>query len=116
MQQNLRDFLFWYEGFAENVAEQPTPTQWSRIKDRLGRLKEEVLAAPIMAPSASAAPAPVVQTSTEHTAWSWKRDVKAALEEHGYDPESADEVLVTITVDLSQSPQLVADRVIVGGP
>ena len=114
MQQNLRDFLFWYEGFAENVDEQPTPTQWSRIKDRLGRLKEEVLAVPVSATSASAAPAPAVQTSTEHTVWSWRRDVKAALEEHGYDPESADEVLVKITVDLSQSPQAVADRVVGG--
>lgn len=40
----------------------------------------------------------------------WKNQVLAALEEQGYDPDSAREVLAMIPIDLNADPQTVAAR------
>ena len=37
----LRDFLNWFEGFADNIDEAPNALQWGKIKDRITRLREE---------------------------------------------------------------------------
>ena len=104
---SLRDFLNWFEGISENIEEAPTPAQWAKIHQRLMALKETPDGQHI-APTAPVAngvdPVPGGTQVTAH----WRSRVKAALEELGYDPESAMEVLATIPVDLNADPATVA--------
>ena len=97
---SLRDFLNWFEGISENIEEAPTPAQWAKIHQRLMALKET----PDGQHIAPTAPVPGGTQVTAH----WRLRVKAALEELGYDPESAMEVLATIPVDLNADPATVA--------
>lgn len=34
----LLEFKAWFEGFAENIATQPNPGQWERIKQKISEL------------------------------------------------------------------------------
>ena len=45
----LRDFLNWFDGFAENIEKTPTPKQWAKIKERVSGLQ----AMPGVAPAQS---------------------------------------------------------------
>lgn len=36
---NLRSFLDWFEGYAENIDKAPTPKQWNRIVDKVKALQ-----------------------------------------------------------------------------
>jgi hypothetical protein len=36
---DLRDFLNWFDGFAENIEKTPTAKQWAKIKERVGGLQ-----------------------------------------------------------------------------
>ena len=36
---DLRDFLNWFDGFAENINKQPSPKQWTKIKERVAGLQ-----------------------------------------------------------------------------
>jgi len=36
---DLRDFLNWFDGFAENIEKTPTAKQWAKIKERVGALQ-----------------------------------------------------------------------------
>lgn len=101
---SLRRFLDWFEGYAENIDKCPNDKQWQRIVSKITELQS--------APQESAA---VEQAQAEPiggagtTAW-WKKQVLAELEEQGYDPESAKEVLAMIPIDLNADPQAVAAR------
>jgi hypothetical protein len=104
----LRDFLNWFEGKSEDIEDAPTAKQWARIKEKLLALKAEVDANgdPVQA-------APPVSTEPiggAHTTEWWKKQVAIALEEEGYDPASAQDVLSTIPVDLNADPAAVAKR------
>jgi len=48
---DLRDFLNWFDGFAENIEKTPSPKQWGKIKERVAALRE-------VQPSASPKPVP----------------------------------------------------------
>ena len=50
---DLRDFLNWFDGFAENIDKRPSAKQWAKIKERVAALRD----APINASSAPAKPA-----------------------------------------------------------
>ncbi len=100
----LRRFLDWFEGYAENIDKCPTEKQWQRIVSKIADLQS----APDEAVVANHATSePVGGAGT--TAW-WKNQVLAALEEQGYDPESAREVMAMIPIDLNADPQAVAAR------
>lgn len=130
---NLRDFLNWFEGFSENLDKAPNAKQWAKIKERLLALKDYAEAAEAAAPPVSTSvavqaqaspgvPAPPQNESADpvpggtHTTERWKRQVKAALEEAGFDPESAAEVIAGkgFVVDLNADPKVVAARVVAG--
>jgi hypothetical protein len=36
---DLRDFLNWFDGFAENIEKTPSAKQWAKIKERVGALQ-----------------------------------------------------------------------------
>ena len=36
---DLRDFLCWFDGFAENIEKTPTTKQWAKIKERVAALR-----------------------------------------------------------------------------
>ena len=36
---DLRDFLNWFDGFAENIDKTPTAKQWTKIKERIAALQ-----------------------------------------------------------------------------
>lgn len=48
----LKSFLDWFEGFSDNIEEQPSKAQWDKVKGRIARLGEEVVAAPHVSPVA----------------------------------------------------------------
>ena len=103
---SLRDFLNWFEGFAENIEAAPTAKQWQRIVATIADLQSAPAEAEAVVAN-HATTEPVGGAGT--TAW-WKSQVLAALEEQGYDPESAREVMAMIPIDLNADPQAVAAR------
>ena len=38
---DLRDFLNWFDGFAENIEKTPTAKQWAKIKERVASLSAD---------------------------------------------------------------------------
>lgn len=111
----LRDFLNWFEGISENITTAPTDQQWEKIKSRLLALKDTAEGSAIPVPAAvPGAPDPV--PGGTHVTSTWKGQVIEALEEGGYDRESALEVLSTLPVDLNADPKAVAQRVLSGAP
>jgi len=106
---SLRDFLNWFEGFSDNIEKAPTERQWGKIVAKIADLRSAPADEAVVAQSATTEPIGGAGT----TAW-WKSQVLAALEEQGYDPESAREVLASITVDLNADPQTVAARAVQG--
>ena len=102
---SLRDFMNWFEGFSENIEDAPTPKQWEKIKDRLSLLKDCGEAQFITVPVPGELDPNVGGT---HTTAIWRKKVKASLEELGYDPDSAMEVLATIPTDLNADPGAIA--------
>lgn len=102
---SLRRFLDWFEGFNENIEEQPTPKQWERIKAKVEDLYANVGEEP--EPGMIAAHVPQAPKKPETPA-QWKSAAKAFLIEHGFDPESADDILANVPVDLSVDPAIVA--------
>ena len=51
---DLRDFLNWFDGFAENIEKTPSPKQWAKIKERVAALRA---VGPAAAPVTSQQPA-----------------------------------------------------------
>lgn len=99
---NLRDFLNWFSGYAENVKKQPTPSQWARIKEKVRVLEQMADAGP-----EAAAPAPVAKPTRmtkPSNAREWKAQYQGALIEMGVDSESAREFAATADVDLARDP------------
>lgn len=108
----LRDFLNWFEGFSDNLgAKAPKPEQWTKIKERIHALKDQVEAAPIAptpAPAASAAVEVDANPAGSKTTEWWKDQVFKVLtsDELGLDDESAREVMRSdqFRVDLNMDP------------
>ena len=61
MSAELRDFLSWFDGFAENIKSAPNKEQWLRIKKRIQEIpRPAVMALPGGAPKlVASAPAAV---------------------------------------------------------
>lgn len=56
---DLRDFLNWFDGFAENIGNAPNTKQWAKIKERVAGLQADGAAQPsVPAVAKPAAPAP----------------------------------------------------------
>lgn len=56
---DLRDFLNWFDGFAENIDKTPSAKQWAKIKERVAALRDAPPASTAAAPKpAAAAPPP----------------------------------------------------------
>ena len=53
---DLRDFLNWFDGFAENIDKTPSSKQWAKIKDRVAALRDEAPAITTMPASAKPNP------------------------------------------------------------
>lgn len=61
---DLRDFLNWFDGFAENIDKTPSSKQWTKIKDRVTALRG---VAPESVTTASAPkPAPVEKSKPKY--------------------------------------------------
>ena len=52
---DLRDFLNWFDGFAENIDKTPTAKQWTKIKERIAALQGSAPAMPAPQPAKPAA-------------------------------------------------------------
>lgn len=104
---SLRDFLNWFSGFSENIDGAPNEKQWGRITAKIAELQASGHEPEVHAAVSAALSEPVGGAGT--TEW-WKKQVALALEEEGYDPESAREALSTIPVDLNADPAAVARR------
>lgn len=52
----LRDFLNWFDGFADNIEKTPTPKQWAKIKERVAGLNGNTGPAKPASPPVTAAP------------------------------------------------------------
>lgn len=60
--ESLREFLFWFDGFQENIKKQPSSAQWARVKQKFEKMRKEletVPATPISVPSAGVNAPPV---------------------------------------------------------
>ena len=92
----------------------PNAKQFAKVLAWVGELRTTLQNSPIEADAGAPAAAPDEPVGGVVTTAFWKKQVKAALEEQGYDPESADEILPTIAVDLNADPQAVAAKVVQG--
>ena len=52
---DLRDFLNWFDGFAENIDKTPTAKQWTKIKERIAALQGSAPTLPAPQPAKPAA-------------------------------------------------------------
>lgn len=104
---NLRDFLNWFSGYAENVKKQPTPSQWARIKEKVRVLEQMADAEPevVAAPVAASKPPRMAKPTNERE---WKSQYIGALVELGFDTDSAKEFAATVDVDLGKEPAVAA--------
>jgi truncated hemoglobin YjbI len=97
----LAHFLSWFEGFAENVENSPTASQWERIKAKIADITDDepASAAPSQA-SKRRAPVPIkIETRSQ-----WIGAYKAAMMEQGIDYESASEILNGREIDIAMDP------------
>lgn len=119
----LKSFCDWFEGLEDILdGKLPNEKQWAKLIERVGRLRADVgngSATNVIRPEGAAAiivndvdPNPAGTATTAK----WKNRVKAALEEQGYDPESAAEVLAApgFVVDLNVEPAAMAARLVNG--
>lgn len=106
-----RDFQIWFEGFSENIENAPSGKQWTRIKEQIARV-DGGSSAPAPIPSApvqeTAAPDPKPK---RRTVAMWQQEfVKHLVDELGYDPESAREMVppkIDTTIDPASAARTV---------
>lgn len=100
---DLKTFLAWFSGYAENIKQKPTPEQWKRIKAEIEKLKDAPMSAPIYA-AMPAAPTPPAKPPKPTTPAQWRAQYQAALLELGLDEESAKDFTENSSVDLARDP------------
>lgn len=109
---DLKSFLDWFEGFAENIKKQPTPDQWRRIKARVADLQKmpirQSAAYTEEGMPAVTTPKPEKRMDKPKSARQWKAQYKGYLIEHGMDEESAKDFTDMVTVDLDMDPEYIA--------
>lgn len=118
MSDQLKSFLDWFEGFAENIKKQPTPAQWSRIKARISDLQKIQAELRARAPEppisiedgmpAVTTPKPKKSMQKPTNARQWKAQYRAFLMENGVDEDSAKDFADVVQVDLEMDPEQVA--------
>lgn len=105
---DVKEFLSWFSGFAENIEEAPSEKQWQRVKAKI----EELRAAPVYAgapfppPPVVTPPAPLAKPTN---ATQWRAQYQGALIELGADMDSAKEFAASVAVDLNVSPRAQAE-------
>ena len=92
---DIKSFLDWFEGFAENIETVPTAKQWGRVLDRINNLNSAKPASGVPeaarraeAEAKALAPVKVVKPKTETE---WCVAYRQALKDLGLDEESAAE-------------------------
>jgi hypothetical protein len=121
----LRDFLNWYEGFAENIDKAPNAKQWAKIKERIAALKEEADKAPAPAQPGPGAgivvsysgPAPVVAakpTDSKAAERKWRSAIASELMQMDptVDAKTAKEFADQETLELEKDPAVVAKGIV----
>lgn len=89
-----RDFQIWFEGFSENIEGSPSDTQWRRVCKRIAEVGSGPEAAAPVAVQAVAPAAPPVEAKPKRpTIAQWRRQFIDEMQELGYDPETAKEMM-----------------------
>lgn len=105
---DVKEFLSWFSGFAENIEGAPTEKQWERVKAKIAELEVPVYAgAPFPPPPVVTPPAPLAKPTN---ATQWRAQYQGALIELGADMESAKEFAASVPVDLNVSPKAQAEQ------
>lgn len=107
---DLKDFLNWFAGYAENIEKAPTAKQWQRITAKVKALSESHASAEVRRHAGDigmALPdAPVHRGDSKPTTkTAWKAQYQAALIEGGCDDETAADFANDAKVDLSVAPK-----------
>lgn len=105
---DIQRFFAWFEGFVENIESQPTPEQWSKVKDKILSLANINLEAAAMVPQAMQTPKPAEALIRPTNATQWTAQYQGHLIELGADMETARDFVSEVTVDLSRLPRDVA--------
>lgn len=119
--QEVKTFLAWFDGFADNLTKAPTKAQWDKVVARIEVLRQAAASAPAMIPMNPAAfpSVPAVEPSDgnapKHTTEFWKESVRKVLRERGLRGAEGEieiaKLMENITVDLNRSPEDAADEV-----
>jgi hypothetical protein len=125
--KELKSFLDWFEGFADNIEGAPTAAQWGKITTRIKRLADEVAsmpeAPPIYANGAMnghhavtpvSAPPPKDPNAIPQDGKEWMQAISDLLQERdGLDDESAMDLIRVhkVRFDKNVHPREVAARV-----
>lgn len=112
MSNAFHDFLVWFDGWSENIYEQPSPQQWERLKAKVASIAassmpptREQMAALGGAEGGDRPERPAKVVAQANPKATWLTSFKRQLIEIGYDPESADEMAPALAaIDASSDP------------
>lgn len=120
MMSEIRSFLDWFDGFAENLNKQPTPKQWQRVVERINQLRQFAPESTKEIPEAARRAAEEAQKMTAsakrdvskpRTEKEWLQRYQDALGDLGVDPESAKDFadqMKQMGVDIARDPKEMA--------
>ena len=91
--QDINAFLDWFEGWAENIEETPTAKQWDRLRTRIAGIPRLAAGGPQQTPGSTpdapldefAPGTPLANGRVAMDEKSWRRELRAALEDMGCD-------------------------------
>lgn len=113
MSTDLRDFLNWFNGWAENIKARPSPAQWKRLKERVAELEARGSAdhpghsVPPAANGNAVPSASKPKPPATSAAKAWRARVASELEGLGIDSDEA-VAMADDAVDDGRSPADVA--------
>jgi len=107
---SLDKFLAWFDGFSENIPDQPDAKQWARVCSRIKALEAAAESRPPVAATPVAPRAPVVvqpppPPTFAKTTPEWSARYQVKLIEIGLDDESARDMVNSTDVDLGIMPE-----------
>lgn len=113
MPAELRDFLNWFNGWAENIKARPSPAQWKRLKERVSELEARGSGADAQPRQPSAANGNAVPSIAKpkppatSEAKAWRARVASELEGLGIESDDA-VAMADDAIDDGRSPADVA--------
>lgn len=118
--QEVKTFLAWFDGFADNLTKAPTKAQWDKVVARIEVLRQAAANmpdSPLASMTFSATP-PAENSdgnAPKKTTEFWKESVRKVLRERGLRGAEGEieiaKLMENITVDLNRSPEDAADAV-----